>query len=195
MIEQIRGELIAKGPDYVVIDVGGVGYRLMIPHSTCQSLPKCGGIVCLLTHLHVREDALLLYGFSTEGERELFRLLMGVSGIGARLALATLSTLSPRQIYGAVRQENIGLLTTVPGIGKKTAERLVLELKNQAEKAVVELTEICAASDVEFDALGALASLGYTTKQAESAVRMAYQELGEQARLDDLIRRALKYVS
>ncbi|MDD4517903.1 MAG: Holliday junction branch migration protein RuvA [Limnochordia bacterium] len=195
MIDRVRGELILEGPDYVVVDVGGIGYRLVVPQSTRDNLQESRGTVCLLTHLHVREDALLLYGFSTEGERELFRALIGVSGIGPRIALAVLSTLSPGQTYGAIRQGDISVLTTVPGIGKKTAERLVLELRSQAEKAVVESIEVCAERGVESDALDALASLGYTRRQAHDAIRRAYQELGEQVKLDDLIRRALRYVS
>ncbi|MCK9222224.1 MAG: Holliday junction branch migration protein RuvA [Limnochordia bacterium] len=195
MIDRVRGELILEGPDYVVVDVGGIGYRLVVPQSTRDNLQESRGTVCLLTHLHVREDALLLYGFSTEGERELFRALIGVSGIGPRIALAVLSTLSPGQTYGAIRQGDISVLTTVPGIGMKTAERLVLELRSQAEKAVVESIEVCAERGVESDALDALASLGYTRRQAHDAIRRAYQELGEQVKLDDLIRRALRYVS
>ncbi|MDD2629533.1 MAG: Holliday junction branch migration protein RuvA [Limnochordia bacterium] len=195
MIDRVRGELILEGPDYVVVDVGGIGYRLVVPQSSRDNLQESRGTVCLLTHLHVREDALLLYGFSTEGERELFRALIGVSGIGPRIALAVLSTLSPGQTYGAIRQGDISVLTTVPGIGMKTAERLVLELRSQAEKAVVESIEVCAERGVESDALDALASLGYTRRQAHDAIRRAYQELGEQVKLDDLIRRALRYVS
>lgn len=195
VIEHIRGKLAHKGGDYVVVDVGGMGYRVLVPQSTMDALPAPGEPVELLTYLQVREDALNLYGFITDAERQVFLALIGVSGVGPRLGLAALSVLSPGQAFQAIAQGDVATLTSVPGIGKKTAERIILELRSTAEKVTVSMPGMVQPRPVEADALEALAALGYTRRQAEGAVARACAELGEKAKLDEVVRRALRYVS
>lgn len=170
MIGRIHGTLILKTPPQVLVDVAGVGYEIDVPMSTFYDLPDIGKPVTLLTHMVVREDAQLLYGFHTAGERQAFKELIKVSGVGPRIALAVLSGLSVDQLIEAVAQQESGLLTRVPGIGKKTAERLILELKGKLADAIgTRATSVSASSTA--DVVHALISLGYSEKEAIAAAR------------------------
>jgi Holliday junction DNA helicase RuvA len=191
MIGRIQGVLLEKNPPQIIVDCQGVGYEVEVPMSTFYNLPATGERVTLLTHLLVREDAHLLYGFGTEGERRAFRQLLKISGVGARTSLAVLSGLSVAELAEAVTLQESGRLTRIPGIGKKTAERLLLELK---DKLGVELTTTVAASrpaTATSDILRALLALGYSEKEAAAAVR----QLPEGLSVSDGIRQALKSLS
>jgi Holliday junction DNA helicase RuvA len=191
MIGRIQGVLLEKNPPQIIVDCQGVGYEVEVPMSTFYNLPATGERVALLTHLLVREDAHLLYGFGTEGERRAFRQLLKISGVGARTSLAVLSGLSVAELAEAVTLQESGRLTRIPGIGKKTAERLLLELK---DKLGVELTTTVAASrpaPATSDILRALLALGYSEKEAAAAVR----QLPEGLSVSDGIRQALKSLS
>lgn len=173
MIGSLNGRLAVKDIDEVLVEVQGVGYRVAIPLSTYEDLPAEGEEVRLLTHLHVREDELALYGFASDRERRLFEILIGVSGIGPRLALHVLSRLTPERFVGAISRGDLTTLTGISGVGKKTAERMVLELKDKvADMADVEAVErgavLTAGGE---DAVKALIALGIRRAQAEQAVQ------------------------
>jgi Holliday junction DNA helicase RuvA len=189
MIGRIQGVLLEKNPPQIIVDCQGVGYEVEVPMSTFYNLPATGERVALLTHLLVREDAHLLYGFGTEGERRAFRQLLKISGVGARTALAVLSGLSVAELAEAVTLQESGRLTRIPGIGKKTAERLLLELKDKVEptSSVTANRPAPATSDM----LRALLALGYSEKEAAAAVR----QLPEGLSVSDGIRQALKSLS
>lgn len=169
MIGRLQGTLLLKNPPQVLIDVHGVGYDVDVPMSTLYDLPAVGAQVTLLTHFVVREDAQLLYGFLTEGEREAFRLLLRISGVGPRTALAVLSGMSVQDLAQAVSLQESGRLTKVPGIGKKTAERLLLELKGKFGDALG--NGAAPVSDTGADVLRALLALGYSEKEASLAIK------------------------
>ncbi|HVB47459.1 MAG TPA: Holliday junction branch migration protein RuvA [Burkholderiales bacterium] len=171
MIGRISGRLAAKHPPQVLVDVGGVGYELDVPMSTFYTLPATGEPVTLHTHLVVREDAHTLYGFATPGERAAFRQLIRISGIGARTALAVLSGMSVSDLAQAVALQETGRLTTIPGIGKKTAERLLLELKGKLAEALPGTEGARAVAGVAADILHALVGLGYSEKEALGAIK------------------------
>lgn len=166
MIGKLTGRLAAKRPPQLLLDVGGVGYEIDVPMSTFYSLPSSGEVVSLYTHLVVREDAHVLYGFATLEERSAFRQLVRIAGIGARTALSVLSGLSVADLAQAVALQDSARLVKVPGIGKKTAERLLLELKGK-------LTDVAAGALQEqpSDVLNALLALGYSEKEARAAVQ------------------------
>lgn len=186
MIGRISGTLLAKHPPQVVVDAHGVGYEIDVPMSSFYDLPDIGRQVTLLTHLVVREDAQLLYGFLTPDERAAFRELIKVSGVGPRIALAVLSGLSVAQLSQAVATQESALLTRVPGIGKKTAERLILELKGRLGDAVGS-TSNTATSGVA-DIVNALIALGYSEREALAATK----GLAAGTSVSDGIKQALK---
>ena len=190
MIARLKGLLIEKTPPTLVIDCNGVGYECEVPMSTFYNLPALGESVTLLTHLVVREDAHLLYGFGTDRERVTFRQLLKVNGIGAKSALSILSGLSVEDLVQAVALQETGLLTRVPGIGKKTAERLLLELK---DKFSIEglAASANAPKSAAADILNALVSLGYNEKEALLAVKQLAPEIG----VSEGIKLALKSLS
>ena len=167
MIGRLTGKLAAKHPPQVLLDVGGVAYEVDVPMSTFYSLPATGDAVTLHTHLAVREDAHVLYGFATLEERSAFRQLIRISGVGARTALSVLSGLSVAELAQAVAMQDAVRLTKVPGIGKKTAERLLLELKGKLAETLPAGTKVAAGNDV----LNALLGLGYSEKEALVAVK------------------------
>jgi Holliday junction DNA helicase RuvA len=169
MIGHLKGTLVAKHPPQVVVDVGGVGYEVDVPMSTFYNLPATGESVTLHTHLVVREDAHTLYGFGTVDERAAFRQLIRISGVGARTALAVLSGLSVAELAQAVATQEPSRLTRVPGIGKKTAERLLLELKGKLADALPGTGERAAGAAT--DILNALVALGYSEKEAHAATK------------------------
>jgi Holliday junction DNA helicase RuvA len=199
MIGSLKGVLSQKQPPFLVVDVQGVGYELEAPMTTFYDLPEAGEDTFLYTHLVVREDAQLLYGFSDRAQRELFRSLLKINGVGPRVGLAILSTLSAGQFIQCVKQQDTITLVSVPGIGKKTAERMLLDMRDRIEgleetapddgksAATVELRQ----NPVE-DAIGALVALGYKVNDASRAVRAV--EENSTAR-EDLIRNALQFLS
>jgi holliday junction DNA helicase RuvA len=189
VIGRIRGELLEKNPPQVVVMSHGVGYEIDVPMSTFYLLPRTGEEVALLTHLVVREDAHLLYGFMTAGERSAFRQLLKISGVGPKVALSVLSGLSVDDLSVAVASQDAARLTKVPGIGKKTAERLVLELRDKLPVAIT-LTQ-ATASQSGGDVLNALLGLGYNDREAAAAVKQLPADL----QLADAIRQALKLLS
>ena len=187
MIGRLHGKLIEKTPPQVLVDVGGVGYEVDVPMSTFCNLPAEGSEITLLTHFIVREDAQLLYGFATAAERQTFRALIRISGVGPRIALAVLSGMSTQDLADAVEQGNATLLTRVPGSGKKTADRLVLELKGKlAGNAFAPAGG--AASAAQADILSALMALGYSEREAQASVRA----LPAEVTVSEGIRLALK---
>ena len=190
MIGFLRGTLVSKRPPQLTVDVGGVGYDLETPMSTFYRLPEAGEPLTLLTHLLVREDAHLLYGFSTEAERALFRKLLKVSGVGARIALGILSGISAEGFRRCVLERDLITLTRIPGIGRKTAERLVVEMADSIEQLDGdEPGGAMAANGAEGEAHGALLALGY--KPAEATQLLAELDTA-QLGAEELIREALK---
>ncbi|MDH2239879.1 Holliday junction branch migration protein RuvA [Pigmentiphaga sp. GD03639] len=170
MIGRLTGTLVEKQPPTVCLDVNGVGYELDVPMSTLYSLPELGARVTLLTHLAIREDAHVLYGFGTAAERATFRELIKVSGVGAKIALAVLSGMTVAELSQAVTLQEAGRLTRVPGIGKKTAERLLLELKGKLG-ADLGAAAGHAVADGQADILNALVALGYSEREAVASVK------------------------
>lgn len=170
MIERIGGHIVKSDKDAVVIMVGGVGLRVRVPRSVFE-VAQLGAEVMLYTHLSVREDEISLYGFSSEDERAIFEVLITVSGVGAKMALAILSTLSADQLRLAVRRAEPDLLTRVPGIGKKTAEKIIFELKDKIGIAADALSELAAINDVDTDVIAALTSMGFSIVEAQSALQ------------------------
>ncbi|HET7548986.1 MAG TPA: Holliday junction branch migration protein RuvA [Usitatibacter sp.] len=189
MIGRIHGVLTEKNPPQVVVVTHGVGYEIDVPMSTFYHLPRTGENVELLTHLVVREDAQLLYGFLTAGERTAFRQLLRVSGVGPKVALAVLSGLSVEDLARAIAAQDAARLTRVPGVGKKTAERLVLELRDKLP--AVPGTERSEAAPARTDVVNALLALGYNDREAQAAVKQLPAELA----LADAIRQALKHLA
>ena len=204
MIAHISGTLLAKQATSVIVDVGGVGYEVTIPVTTYYDLEEPGSQVQLRIYTHVREEALQLFGFKTARERELFTQLISVSGIGPKSAIAMLSGMSADEIITAIRTNNLARLTSIPGLGKKTAERLVIELRDKMSKlSSPELEEQLAAraggappsgDDVREDALSALVNLGYQRAAADKAVTHAMQEGGDLS-VELLLRRSLRTLS
>ena len=191
MIGRIRGELVEKNFPQVIVSCHGVGYEIDVPMSTFYPLPRTGEEVTLLTHLVVREDAHLLFGFLTAAERTAFRQLLKISGVGPKVALSVLSGMSVDDLSAAVAAEDAGRLTKVPGIGKKTAERLVLELRDKLPKAVTAVSAAGPSGAASGDVLSALAALGYNDREAQAAVKQLAPDLP----LTDAIRQALKHLS
>ncbi|CAD5107362.1 Holliday junction branch migration protein RuvA [Zestomonas carbonaria] len=198
MIGRLRGTLAEKQPPHLILDVNGVGYELEVPMTTLYRLPSVGEPVTLHTHLVVREDAHLLYGFAEKRERELFRELIRLNGVGPKLALALMSGLEVDELVRCVQAQDTSALVKVPGVGKKTAERLLVELKDRFKAwetipaiapLVIEPRGVPAVSSAENDAVSALVSLGFKPQEASRAVT-AVQEEGLSS--EELIRRALK---
>jgi Holliday junction DNA helicase RuvA len=189
MIGRLTGILLEKAPPLVLIDVHGVGYEVDVPMSTFFNLPAAGEICTLLTHFVVREDGQFLYGFSTAAERFAFRQLVRISGVGARTALAVLSGLSVADLAQAIARQETGRLTKVPGIGKKTAERLLLELKGRLAEALPNAK--LPAEDARHDILNALLALGYNDREVSAVMK----QLPPDPSTSDGIRQALKLLA
>jgi Holliday junction DNA helicase RuvA len=196
MIGQLRGKLAEKRPNQVLVDVGGVGYVVLVPLSTFAALGELHTEVTLLIHTHVREDALSLYGFVSSREKHLFELLLSASGVGPSLALKILSGMSVDELVPAIRGSDLGRLTKIPGVGRKTAERMVVELKDKLEAVVIEVERPAASSPagVESDVVSALVNLGYEARVAEKAVEEARKESGA-GNFEKLLRGALQALS
>ncbi|MFN0162938.1 MAG: Holliday junction branch migration protein RuvA [Burkholderiales bacterium] len=191
MIGRLTGILLEKNPPHVLVDCGGIGYEVDVPMSTLYGLPEPGGKVTLFTQLIVREDAHLLYGFGSHSEREAFRQLTRISGVGPRTALAVLSGLSVAELAQAVALQETGRLTRVPGIGKKTAERLLLELKGKFGGDLAIISDINRAAPAGNDVLNALLALGYNDREALAAIKALPDGLS----VSEGIRHALRALS
>ena len=190
MIGRIHGKLLEKHPPQIVVDVQGVGYELDVSMSTFYQLPAPGAEVTLYTHLAVREDAHQLYGFATESERKVFRQLLKISGVGARTALSVLSGLSVADLHDAVSRQDTGRLTKIPGIGKKTAERLLLELRDKLD--ALSVAAAAGKGDGQAgDITNALLALGYNDREASWAIK----QLPAGLNVSDGIRQALRLLS
>jgi Holliday junction DNA helicase RuvA len=180
MIAHLRGTLLEKAPSRIMVDVGGVGYDVQVPLSTFYVIGDPGGGISLRIHTHVREDAIALYGFATTLEHDLFERLIAISGVGPKLALAVLSGIEPAELIRAVRTQDVARLTAIPGIGKKTAERISLELKDRLPAAVAAAGQATAAAapgdQLRSDLMSALLNLGYQRAAAEKAIDRATKE-------------------
>ena len=191
MIGRLTGRLASKSTDHVLLDVGGVGYFVHIPLSTFYELPEAESPASLWIHTHVREDTLALYGFLTERERSLFLMLLSVAGIGPKVALTVLSGIPPVELIEALRKQDVRRLVAVPGVGKKTAERMVLELSEKAAGFAAEPTTGTAAAVAADDVISALVNLGYRRAEAERAVD-GVARAGSPADFGDYLKLALK---
>jgi len=185
MIGRLRGVVAEKSPEGVLLDVAGVGYEMAVPPRALVELPGIGDEAVLHTHLHVREDAMALFGFSTEDQRDLFRLLLGISGVGPKVALAILGTMTPDDLRRAVLTDDAAALTAVPGIGKRSAQKLLLELRPKLE---VPDTELAPSNSPLAEVRSALEGLGYQGDE----IRMALAELPEGDEVESLLRTALQ---
>lgn len=196
MIGLLRGRLLEKRPNQVILDVSGVGYLVAVPLSTFAAVGELHGEVTLLIHTHVREDALSLYGFLSQREKHLFELLLGASGVGPSLALKILSGMNVEDLVPAIRTGDLARLTKIPGVGRKTAERMVVELKDKLETVAAEAEKPAAASPagVQADVKSALINLGYDERAADSAVAKAKRESGA-ATFEKLLRVTLSALS
>ena len=198
MIAHLRGRISEKHPNRVIVDVNGVGYDVFVPLSTFYGLGDAGGETALRIHTHVREDALLLYGFATLLEQELFERLIGVSGIGPKVALAVLSGIEPQELIRAIERGDIARLTSIPGVGKKTSERIVLELKDRLPRgpaaAVLAGDAAIPPSAIQDDVVSALVNLGYHRPLAEKAAASAVKAAPD-AGFERTLKQALREVA
>lgn len=194
MIGHLRGRILRKNPQDLIIDVGGLGYRVLVPISTFCRLPDPGDETQLHIHTHVREDQFVLYGFGTLIEQELFEKLISVSGVGPKVALGVLSGIETDDLLHAIRENDVVRLTRVPGVGKKTAERLILELKDKLKHLAPGTPPPVQASPKRSDLLSALGNLGYSEAESDRAATEALR-LSPDAHLGDLLRAALRVIS
>jgi Holliday junction DNA helicase RuvA len=200
MIAHIQGFLHFKSPEYLVIDVDGIGYQVHVPLSTFYDLPQVGSRVSLHIHTHVREDALKLYGFQSPEEKTLFVLLISISGIGPRLAVNILSGISPAELVECLGQNNLARLITIPGVGRKTAERIMVELRDKVSSLApahdVRVTVKTAANEAMIeDALSALLNLGYKKGVAQGAIENARKRLEGEITLEILLKESLRVLA
>jgi holliday junction DNA helicase RuvA len=195
MISYFCGKLVRKDPGSCVVDVHGVGMEIIIPRSTFESLGEKDTRVMILTHLHVREDALTLFGFSTEEERDLFRLLLSVTGIGPKLALSVISGYRIHEVYQYIAGGNESALSRIPGLGKKTVQRIIVDLKDKAQSYIKRAGFKCEHSGTNFgaaeEAVMALISLGQTRTEAEKKIQQALNLCGDTVSVEELVRTAL----
>jgi Holliday junction DNA helicase RuvA len=195
MIAHLRGRLFSKQPGQAIVEAGGVGYDVTISVPTFTALPKEGGEVALYVHTHVREDTLALYGFLDRNEKRLFERLITVSGVGPRLAITILSGLNPERTVEAIRAQDHATLTLIPGVGKKLAERLVVELKDKLEDLAVAAPAARPLAPAAEDVLSALVNLGYQRPAAQKAIETAVEkDKGAGEDFDELFRAALKVI-
>jgi Holliday junction DNA helicase RuvA len=193
MIARLRGQIADKQPNRLIVDVAGVGYDVQVPLSTFYVAADVGGEMALRVHTHVREDQLALYGFATEVELVMFERLSGISGIGPKLALSVLSGIEPRELAGAIQRNDVARLTAIPGVGKKTAERMCVELRDRIPKSI----EAAAASpgdSLRDDLVSALANLGYHRQAIDKSLDKLVITTGDQ-RFEEVLRAALKDLS
>lgn len=200
MIGFLEGKLRVKSPDNVIVDVGGVGYYVQVPLSTFYDLPDIGQTVSLNIHTHVREDAIQLFGFRTAAEKEMFLLLTGVNGVGPRLAIGILSGISPDELRQVINRQDQGRLKNIPGVGKKIADRVMLELRDKIKGKSKEKPEpvqpFAGEGDSAWsDAFSALVNLGYRPAEAEKALARAKEALGGETSLEKLLKHSLKVLA
>jgi holliday junction DNA helicase RuvA len=201
MIAHLRGSILDKHPNRIVIDVNGVGYEVFVPLSTFYGLGEPGTGTALRIHTHVREDAFVLYGFATRLEQDLFERLIGVSGIGPKVALAVLSGIEPEELIRAIQRGDLARLTAIPGVGKKTSERIVLELKDRLPRAAVVAAAVGVAEPeapvLRDDVVSALVNLGYHRPLAEKAAEAAIKIIGSasDASFERVLKQALREVA
>ena len=201
MIALISGKIVYKGISHVIVDVHGVGYRVFIPLTTFYELPEAGQTITLHVHTNVKQDAINLFGFHTIQERDLFQLMISVSGIGPRIAMNMLSGISAQELLNAISGGHVEKLVKVPGVGKKMAERLILELKEKVvKKMMLEKTpETGAGPDagdiIREDVLSALVNLGYKNNVAQDALNKALLISGEELEMDKLLKKTLKFLA
>lgn len=195
MIASLHGKLISKKPDNLIIDVAGVGYSVQVPLTLLSSLPDEGKNVFLFIYTHVREDAIQLYGFHADDDKRIFTTLLGISGIGPKVALNILSTIPPDNFYNAIHSEDVDILCKVPGLGKKTAHRLILELRGKLPSLKEKSSEIRrGGKDVVYDdTLSALVNLGYKKNIAQEALDKAYDSGSKD--IESLLKETLKYLT
>jgi Holliday junction DNA helicase RuvA len=193
MIARLSGKVLEKHPNRVIVDVSGVGYDVQVPLSTFYGCGDAGAPIALRIHTHVREDQLALYGFATDLELVMFEKLIAVSGIGPKLALSVLSGIEPRDLVGAIQRNDLARLTAIPGVGKKTAERICVELRDRLPKTI-EASPASAADSVREDLISALANLGYHRQNIEKALDKLLKGTDE-PRFEDVLRAALKELS
>ena len=194
MIAHLIGKLIYKSPDHSIVDVNGIGYKIFTPLSTYYVLPKTGDSVTLHIHTRVREDELKLFGFLTEEEQTIFEKLITINKVGPKLALGILSGMSPKNLLTAIMNNDAARLSTIPGVGKKTAERLTLEMKDKLSDLTFEMEHQLDSEAPEGfyeDALSALVNLGYKKPQAEKSLKSAYNKIGKSSSLEELIKESL----
>jgi len=201
MIALISGKIVHKGISHVIVDVHGVGYRIFIPLTTFYELPEAGQIITLHVHTNVKQDAINLFGFYTVQERDLFQLMISVSGIGPKMSMNILSGISAQDLLRAISGGNVGKLVNIPGVGKKMAERLILELKEKVIKKMM-LEEMPAANDqhqageiIVEDALSALVNLGYKSNVAKDALDKVLRASEEELGMDKLLKKTLKILA
>ena len=196
MIAHLEGKLLHKSPDYIIVDVHGVGYCVQVPLSTFYELPELGRVTGLNIHTHVREDILQLYGFKTLAEKEMFLHLISITGVGPRLAITILSGISPDELREVIFHQNRLRLQHVPGVGKKIAERIILELRDRLkikhEEQPSASFSIPSGMTAYTDAFSALTNLGYKPAEAEKALKRAKQILGDDPPLESLLKEALR---
>ena len=197
MIAHIQGRLHFKSPEQLIIDVDGIGYQVHVPLTTFYELPDVGNTVALHIHTHVREDALQLYGFQAQEEKALFIRLMGVAGIGPRLAVNILSGISPAELRESLQQGDLARLISIPGVGRKTAERIMLEMRDKlpalaADRDIALSVKSAAAEAVMNDAISALVNLGYKKGVAQRAIDQAQQRLQGEMTLESLLKESLR---
>ena len=200
MIGYIEGKLSVKTPTFVVIDVGGVGYEIHISLTTYNQIGKAGEKLKILTYLYVKEDKLDLYGFATEDEKGFFKTLVSISGIGPSMAIGILSAIKIDRFKAAIVNEDVGILTTIPGIGKKTAQRIIIELKDKIGVLTDKEKSYLIGKDPEErsvinDSISALVSLGYSRAIAQRSVDRVLAETKEEIKIEELIRKSLKFVN
>ena len=201
MIALIKGKIVYKGISNVVVDTQGVGYRIFIPLTTFYELPESGQMVTLHIHTNVKQDAINLFGFYTLQERDLFQLMISVSGIGPKIAMNILSGISANDLLQAISSGNLGKLVSIPGVGKKMAERLILELKEKVIKKMIAEnipatdTEHKASEIVKEDALSALVNLGYKSNAAKDALDKVLQAAEQELAMDQLLKKTLKILA
>ena len=199
MIEYLKGKLVKSAPDYAIVEVNGIGYRLLIPVSTYEKLPAPGPEVCILTHLYVREDEQTLYGFAAEEERGLFLMLLGISRIGPKVALGVLGGIPVSSFKNAVVSGDVDLLSSIHGIGKKTAERLILELKDKITllprlKEAAGAVDLDQAEDKVTDVMRALLSLGYRQMAAHRALTRSLAAAEPDWPVERLLKETLRHL-
>jgi len=193
MIARLSGKVLEKHPNRVIVDVGGVGYDVQVPLSTFYGCGDAGAAIVLRIHTHVREDQLALYGFATELELTMFEKLIAVSGIGPKLALSVLSGIEPRDLAGAIQRTDLARLTSIPGVGKKTAERICVELRDRLPKTI-DATPAAPGDSLREDLISALVNLGYHRQAIDKVLDQRLSSQGD-PRFEDVLRAALKDLS